>query len=298
MMISPRFRIVYAELTLFHSKAVYDPQGPLWFFKLDSGPERGLGHFRMKWDDGLYNQVGGSVCGNGQDVPCNAVGYMKHVGDFFANDAGLPVTANADIVGPVGGFGWKLKLDGGAPKSIQFEQIEVDPATPLLLSIAYPPGTSFTIVAHGGYCTDNADYTCTETFHQVGSVADVRTSLGNAYHVDSIGVLTFRIIQTSKTYVGHPEFFLPQYSDEGKYGTHYALERFERDGIRLPKMTYGPYLTLDADCPSTGAYCSQFPSSYQPEVCPSGYSQTGYDTCTSISDASMKKFADGTVHGE
>ena len=288
-----------SQLVSFVPTVVYEPQGPLWFFKLDSGPERGLGHFKMKWDNALHAQIGKSQCGNGAYVPCDYVGYIKHLGAYFDDDAGLPVTANADIVGPVGGFGWKLELDSGAPKSVRFEQIEVDPATPLLLSIAYPLGTAFNIVAHGGYCTDNADYKCTETFHQVGSVADVRTSLGNAYHVDSIGVLTFRIIQTPKTFVGRPEFFLPQYTDLGRGGHGFALEHFERDGVRLPAFAYGPYLILDANCPSSGAYCSKSASSYQPEVCPSGYSQTGYDTCTSISDASMGKlFADGTVHSE
>ena len=279
-------------------KVVYDPQGPLWFFKLGSGPERGLGHFNMLWDDALHAQLGKSQCGNSY-LPCDYVGYIKHLGPYFNGDAGLPVTANANAVGPVGGFGWKLELDNGAPKSVRFHQIEVDPATPLLLSIAYPLGTSFTLVAHGGYCTDNANYTCEEMFHQVGSVADVRTSLGNTYHVDSNGVLTFRIIQTPQTFVGRPEFFLPQYTDLGRDGLGFALERFERDGVRLLSFVYGPYLKLDANCPSSGAYCSESPSSYPPEVCPSGYSQTGYDTCTSISDTSMKKlFADGTVHIE
>jgi hypothetical protein len=279
-------------------KVVYDPQGPLWFFKLGSGPERGLGHFNMLWDDALHAQLGKSQCGNSY-LPCDYVGYIKHLGPYFNGDAGLPVTANANAVGPVGGFGWKLELDNGAPKSVRFHQIEVDPATPLLLSIAYPLGTSFTLVAHGGYCTDNANYTCEEMFHQVGSVADVRTSLGNTYHVDSNGVLTFRIIQLPQTFVGRPEFFLPQYTDLGRDGLGFALERFERDGVRLPSFVNGPYLKLDANCPSSGAYCSKSPSSYQPEVCPSGYSQTGYDTCTSISDANMKKlFADGTVHTE
>jgi hypothetical protein len=249
----------------------------------------------MEWDDSLHSTVGISQCGNGDGLPCDYVGYIKHLGSYFASNSGLPVTANADIVGPVGGFGWKLELKGGSPKSIRFKLIEVDPGTPLLLSIAYPPNTSFAIVAHAGWCEDSEQYSCTDTFHKVGSIAEVRGSIGNTYYVDPNGVLTFRIIQTPKLFVGRPEFFLPQWSDPGRWKEYYALERFERDGVRLPRMADGPFLTLDADCPSSGAYCSQPPPVYNPNVCPSGYRQTAYDTCTSISNGSSKRFANGST---
>jgi len=276
------------------NEAIYDPQGPLWFFKLNSGPERGMGHFNMEWDDNLHTQIGTTQCGNGPDIPCDYVGYIKHLGDQFTNDTGLPVTANADVVGPVGGFGWKLELDGGSPKSIRFEEIEVDPATPLLLSIAYPPGTSFNITAHARYCTASEKYTCSEPFHQVNSVAEIRNSLGNTYYVDPQGVLTFRILQLPKTFVGRPEFFFPQYSDEGRDGFGFALERFDRDGVFLPMYAHGTHLILDADCSTSGAYCSQTPPPYEPNVCSTGYIQTAYDTCTSASNPSMVMFADGS----
>jgi hypothetical protein len=116
----------------------------------------------------------------------------------------------ADVVGPVGGFGWKLELFEGAPKSIRFSLIEVAPETPLLLSIAYPSGTSFTIIAHAGWCSDDVNFSCTEKFHQVESIDEVRNSIGNTYNVDSEDVLTLRIIQTPKLFVGRPDFFLPE----------------------------------------------------------------------------------------
>jgi hypothetical protein len=185
-------------------------------------------------------------------------------------------------------------LYDGAPKSIRFTLIEVAPETPLLLSIAYPPGTSFTIVAHAGWCNDNAYFTCKETFHQVGSIEEVRNSIGNTYHVDSEGILTLRIIQTPKLFVGRPEFFLPQWTDPGRYQENFALERFERDGVRLIRMTYGPYLTVDADCESSGSFCTERPSSNFPDVCPPGFEQIYYDTCISES-GSQKFFADGST---
>jgi hypothetical protein len=203
------------------------------------------------------------------------------------------VTANADIVGPVGGFGWKLELGAGAPKSVRFEQIEVDPTTPLLLSIAYPIGTSFNMSANAGWCTDSSQYACVEDFHQVDSIVAVRRSLGNTYHVDVNGVLTFRVVQTPKLFVGKPDYFLPQWSNKGKWNRGYALTRFERDGVKLPRFSYGNHLKLQADCPSIdGIYCSEdMVTSYEPEICPSGYRQTGYDTCTSTTNSENMLFA-------
>lgn len=252
-----------------------------------------MGHFVLEWDETLHNQIGNGQCGNGDGQPCDYHGYIKHAGNKYTNDLGLPVTANADIVGPVGGFGWVLHLDAGAPKSLKLQNIEVDPATPLLLSIAYPPGTSFTIKAIARWCNPDNNL-CEEIFHTVNSIEAVRTSLGNAYHVDTNGVLTFRIIQTSRYFVGSPDFLLPQYSDApGGWKEIWALDRFERDGVRLPKFTNGNYLTLDANCASKdGVYCSQPVSAYNRNVCPSGYSQSAYDTC--ISSSGGKLFANGS----
>jgi len=258
---------------------INDIQGPLKFFKLNEN--RGLGHFRMRWDDDLHDQIGDTQCGNGKNIPCDYVGYIKHLGDYYANDPGLPITASADIVGPTGGFGWKLELNGGAPKSLRFEEIEVDPSTPMLLSIAYPVGTNFTVVAKAGFCREGtSEFSCTETFHRVESLEKLRSEMGNTYHVDEIGVLTIRLIQTPKTFVGRPNFFLPKYDDIGKSGIGLALPRFERDGIRLPKYTKTNYISLEADCSAIGAYCSRIPLTYEPSVCSSGYRQTGYDHCT------------------
>ena len=276
--------------------AVYDPQGPLWFYKRYSGPERGIGSFNMKWDSALVASVGTTQCGNAPFIPCDYVGRINHLGGMYAADAGLPVTANADIVGPVGGFGWKIELDKGAPKLLHISQVEVDPANPLLVSIAYPPGTSFTILVHADpECVETARYTCQQHFHRVNSVAAVRKSLGDAYYVDANGVLTLRVIQNPHMFTGRPGFFLPQYTDLGRNGLGVAVERFERYGMRLPRFTYGPTIVISADCPSKGAYCSVKPQPYMPTVCPAGYSQIAYDTCRLIKNgAETRVFADGS----
>lgn len=275
---------ILLPLLRLSTTAVYDPQGPLWFFSLVKGPSRGLGHVRMKWDDSLHNQVGGSMCSNGNvNIPCQPVGRIKHLGPRFQNDPGLPVTANGDIAGPVGGFGWKLRLDAGAPKQISFDLIEVDPDTPLLLSIAYPVGTTFTISAHAGdWCTDRETIKCSAQFVPLNSVEEVRTSpTADGYYVDANGVLTVRIIQTPQSFVGNPDFFIPTYEDTGRPGgTGWTLDRFERDGVRLPRMEYHPKLLISANCSGGGSYCADTNlHDYQPQVCANGQTQTAYDTC-------------------
>jgi hypothetical protein len=253
----------------------------------------------LEWDSILESEIGVTQCGNGPFIPCDYIGSIKHLGERFNDELGLPMTANGDVVGAVGGFGWKLELDKGAPKVLSIREIEVDPLTPMLLSIAYPKGTSFNITANAFKCVQTLQYTCEANFFQVDSIAKVRNSLGNTYHVDSNGVLTFRIIQTPQTFVGRPDFFLPNDSDIGRNNEGFALDRFERDGIRLPSYADGSYMMIVADCPSSGAYCSEIPPPYRPNVCPDGYIQTAFDTCRYIANGSVKKFfADGTFADE
>lgn len=208
---------------------------------------------------------------------------------------GLPVTAVGDIVGPVGGYGWVLELDRGPPRNIRFEQIEVLPETPMLLSIPYPPGTSFTITAHGApWCWTAGDtYSCSETFQEVNSLDQVRNGPGNQYYVDSNNVVTFRIVQTPQTFVGRPEWFIPSRNDPGRDGLGYAVERVERENVYLPRLTYGPYYTLEANCGGSGAYCSGNAINSNPDPCPSGFSIQAYDRCCSDVNPLSCMFANG-----
>lgn len=74
----------------------------------------------------------------------------------------MPVTADGDTVGPAGGFGWKLELNRGAPKSMRFEEVEVDMLTPMMLSAACPKGTGFELVAYAEWCSeDMVEHSCT-----------------------------------------------------------------------------------------------------------------------------------------
>lgn len=277
---------------------VYDPQGPLRFIKSNDGPERGLGHFKMSWDSSLHNQVGGSLCGNGNGADCPAMGYIRHAGPMF-ND-GVPITAAGDIVGPVGGFRWILNLSQGAPRQLKFEHVEVDPDTPMLVTIPYPTGTSFTVSAVGAsWCRPNNDYSCREDFTLAASLEEVRTGAGNQYFVDSDNAMTFRIVRLPHTFIGSPEWKIPDWDDPGKYGNGYAIERFERDGVRLPKLSYGPHYSVEAhNCGGgSGVYCSNSVPPYNPQVCAAGYDQVSYDKCCLQSNPTVCKFASGDTHG-
>ena len=58
-----------------------------------------------------------------------------------------------------------------------------------------------------------------------------------------------------------------------------ALDRFERDGARLPMYSFFSTITLEVSCIGSGIYCSGTLPEYDPEVCPDGYQQIGYDRC-------------------
>jgi hypothetical protein len=288
--------LLLALLTVF-----VDKQAPLVFIKQNGGPKRSIGHFHMEWDTALHNKVGYELCGNGDGQPCPPVGYIRHLGYKFSpfrnvnTKKGLWVTANADVAGPTGGFGWHLSLARGAPRVLKLSQMEISPTSPLLLSIAYPVGTTITITANAAYCDVTPQYTCAETFKRVASVAAVRTSLGNTYHLSSTGVLTVRIIEFANYYTGNPKWSLPQYSTPNRnYANAYALPRFERAGVRLPNDVYKNFITIRAKCGGTGPYCRGAVANYDPNVCPAGYVQVAYDKCCSTANRKICQFSDGS----
>jgi hypothetical protein len=68
------------------------------------------------WDQALHDQVGGSICTNG-DIPCIPEGYIQHAGLHFSGlGPGQCLTATGgSTVGPVGGYGWILMFNSGSP---------------------------------------------------------------------------------------------------------------------------------------------------------------------------------------
>merc|ERR1711982_259875 len=104
--------------------------------------------------------------------------------------------------------------------------------------------------------------------------------------------LTVRIIQTPQSFVGNPDWLLPDYSTPGKWGSWYALDRFSRNGVFLPRTSYGPWLDILANCQRSGAYCAKKPNDMSIDVCPQGYNLVAYDKCCNPSTC---LYADGTT---
>jgi hypothetical protein len=284
-------------------EVVFDTQGPVSFIKKDNGPSRGLAHVYFTWDEALQAQIGDTYCINGGgSKPCPTQGHVRHLGHKFsptqsAAGLGFPVGVNADVVGPVGGYGWVLKLNSGAPRDLNITEIEIDPDNVLLLSIAYPIGTVFTLTANAEpWCWLNWDNSaeCHETMSAVASVEAVRNGAGNTYHVDVYGVLTFRLFMLARTWTGNPGWLgIPSYGMIARDGVNFAVPRFERNGIVLPNFAQG-YFRVEAECGGSGPFCSGAVADYDPNVCAAGYTQVAYDKCCSITTPSQCSFADGT----
>ena len=70
--------------------------------------------------------MGSTVCENGpSNVPCVPVGYMQHWGRAGnALGAALPMTLNGEVSGVLGGFGWHLMFNAGAPLSLKLSSIQ------------------------------------------------------------------------------------------------------------------------------------------------------------------------------
>lgn len=285
--------------------AVYiDSQGPLSFVKQNTGPERMVVHLNLKYDPGLYTNVGRLYCANDGSKPCPILGRIRHLGHMFSPrknpgfaDQSLPITANPSYVGLAGGFGWLVNIDQGPPKQLIIDEVEIDPSTMLLLTITYPAGTKFTIKLEADDCTNTDNFSCSEHFYQVNSIERVRNGSGNTYHVDSDGVLTFRVFMPPRKFIGNPDFFVPDYQTNPR-GTDdiKALARFEREQVILPNPSLYSRLVIEADCRSDdGIHCRDAIIDYDPDVCESNFEQVAYDKCCHKSDNTNCVYANGQV---
>jgi hypothetical protein len=190
-----------------------------------------------------------------------------------------------------------LKLNAGAPRDLNITQVEQSPNSTLLLSIVYPPGTTVAITATAAWCwVQTGAYTCAEAFRAANSVAEVRRSAGNAYHMSPEGVLTVRVVEFARLFTGNPSWFLPSYGtpDRNDPGG-FALPKFQRAGLLLPNEVYANQIRIRATCGGTGVYCSGTVGAHDPDVCPPGYVQTAYDACCSASDPNLCTFANGST---
>ena len=297
---NPLTSVLSCSQLIEDDNVVPDVQAPLYFIQKNNGPARGLAHIHLSWDESLHSTVDITSCGNGGGIlDCLAVGRIRHLGSKFnsLNDpqGGLPITANADMAGLVGGYGWLLKLNEGAPHTLNITQIEVMPETPLILSVAYPLGTNFTIKARAFYCVPSCNKACEESFSRVDTLEEVRKSEGNVYYFDEFtGLLSLRVIMFPAFFTGLPSWKLWDFTDIGHDGSGFALNRFERDGVLLPKMGWTQRIEIAADCTRSGAYCEGVvsPSDAFDNVCSSeDFVQHSYDRCCHVDNESNCEYA-------
>ena len=255
------------------------PSSPATLWLCDLRSSRTIGSMSFIWDLTTQLTVGSVFCGNGNHLPCPMVGLVKKWGDADAD--ALPLTYNHEITGPIGGFGWHLRIDAGAPRVLRVSRMQIPSTSVAILSIAYPVGTTFNIYAQApSWCSSNAGRTCYWSFTAVGSLSAVRASAGDAFFFDSsAGLLYIRIIQQYKDSTGFPSWTVPSEPNPP----------FVREGITLPVAAGGflpgmqaTSLFIEASCtvsPGNAAFCSGGMLSAEPMPCPVGWLQTAFDQC-------------------
>jgi hypothetical protein len=156
------------------------------------------------------------------------------------------------------------------PKVIRITRIQVAHTSKLILSIAYPTDASVVsiIAAVPSWCSRSATRSCSEVFTRVGSIAAVRSSLGNTYHLAD-GLLTVRIVQPPDDRTGSPDWAIPVD----------PAGAFVREGISIPRFGWNPFLTITVACAGGGDFCDGAATTSEPVACPEGFQQTAYDEC-------------------
>lgn len=112
-----------------------------------------------------------------------------------------------------------------------------------------------------------------------------------------------RLVETSARFVGYDtdgdnvgEWVIPGWDTPGRGEYEYALDRFERAGVRLPQFPFGTTLRIEASCAGSGKYCTGDLADYDPDVCPDGYTQVGFDRCCRNGTSDCKYPDDGSLN--
>jgi hypothetical protein len=216
-------------------ECTYSFEGPIIHCDAATG-RRSIASFFMQWKLNQRADVGAAAGLCDRNKPCTPEGSIGHWG--YA--AALLVTRNSQVTGPFGGFGWHIKFNAGAPRTLQFTEIQMFKASPLMLSIAYPKGVRFTITARGPpWCRPLPSLSCKHIFHGVPSIQAVRNSLGDAYYVDEAGILYMRLVQPPDRNTGSPDWKLSEWPNPP----------FMRAGLAIPtKSSTYEHIEIAVDC--------------------------------------------------
>lgn len=266
-----------AEWWRLDEACVQPVDSPLWQCKAYS---RQVGSLHIYWAGSeRFGDAYMEACANGRpNVPCGALGYVKHRGSMYGTGRGaaLPLALNGEITGALNGFGWLARFMADlTPARLVIKRVQVPHDAKLLLSVAYPAGTSVAAVTAfaPSWCLPwaNEHYKCEESFTRVGSLWAVRASAGNTYHFEN-SLLTVRIVQPPPHHTGSPAWRVVED----------PVAPFVRDGIRIPRYDWHSRLQIDVTCDRATAnsdMCAGVPVSTEPTVCEGGWMQTGYDQC-------------------
>jgi hypothetical protein len=257
-------------------ECTYFAEGPM--VHCDAAPadrptgSRAISSFFMQWKPNQREDVGAQagICDRG--LPCTPEGSVRHWG--YAGT--FPLVRNSQLTGPSGGFGWHVSFDAGAPKTLQFTEIQQLKASTLLLSIAYPPGVRFTITARApSWCRPSTSRSCKHVFRRVGSIEEVRRSLGDTYFVDGAGILYLRLVQPLNGATGTPNWALHEW----------PRPPFTRAGLSIPtKSSSHEHIEIATDCATSATnpyFCAGSVESAPPVPCAPGWRLQAYDRCCS-----------------
>ena len=257
------------------------------FLTCSAAGGRSVGGLKVQWDPARQVDLnnGGEIgdtgnlakCSNGKHKPCPRLGWVSHFGR--SPEAGLPITFNAELVGALNGFGWGLTWDAGAPKSLVLHSIQVPWEARLLVSVPYPPGTTFAIVARAASWCQPASFYCEHDFAAASSLDEVREAPGDRYFFDG----SFLYLR--------PVFIGPGSLGQAAWDPELVVRRetFTRSGTGFVKVSQGnvppakvAHISVTASCPA-GAdplFCD-LPEG-QPRIPPApcdGADAFAYDRC-------------------
>eukprot|EP00516_Mucochytrium_quahogii_P000058 CAMPEP_0203756312 /NCGR_PEP_ID=MMETSP0098-20131031/9613_1 /ASSEMBLY_ACC=CAM_ASM_000208 /TAXON_ID=96639 /ORGANISM=" , Strain NY0313808BC1" /LENGTH=1013 /DNA_ID=CAMNT_0050648141 /DNA_START=114 /DNA_END=3155 /DNA_ORIENTATION=+ len=230
---------------------------------------RGIGSLFIEHNPPLQDQVGKTICGNGQGLPCPRIGEVAHFGQ---NQPGMTITAQTKITGPVNGIGWYFNLDGGSPKMAKIKQIQVANQDVMVLIIPYPPTTKFDITYHAAYWCNEAcssqSQQCTHKFTEVHTLQQLYKAALDGYHFDGKH-LYLRIVQQS--------------DDSLDFTYSRTTPIFTRANIQLPVISPYAHIVLKASqCGGNDPYACEKTNFKQDDVCQNlgKGKQVSYDTCS------------------
>jgi len=160
-------------------------------------PADGMASVMIHWNAGAEALIGKSYCSNGASgpnstyYPCDIGGYLTNFGRDAKTES-YPLAVMPRVAGPViaASGGWFVNFTKGAPKFLNFTDMQIRHDDSLLVAIPYQTGSTFKVYAQApGGCSTS--FICSHPYKQVGSVQAVRQAWGDTYFYDTTRKLLY-----------------------------------------------------------------------------------------------------------